>query len=123
MDLLLVTLPVHRCSKQYCNGMLSVTASYIAVVLLCTAFTGLHVLQRRPEGKTRWQQAAAVVRSAGNALSSVFTAGLALTTSLLMFIWFSNALTYYGEVLLTTTVRLCPCQHARSCSCRHTKTA
>ena len=74
-----------------------------------------HVLQRRPEGKTRWQQAAAVVKSAGNALSSVFTAGLALTTSLLMFIWFSNALTYYGEVLLTTTVCLCPSQHARSC--------
>ena len=55
-----------------------------------------------------------MVKSAGAALSSVFTAGLALTTSLLMFIWFSNALTYYGEVLLTTTVRLRTPQHARS---------
>lgn len=37
-------------------------------------------------------------------MSLIFKSALGITTGLLMFIWFVNALTYYGEVLLTTTV-------------------
>ena len=38
-------------------------------------------------------------------IASTFTKALALTTSLLMIIWCSNALIYYSEVLLITVVR------------------
>jgi hypothetical protein len=34
----------------------------------------------------------------------IFGSSLGITTALLMIIWFANALTYYGEVLLTTAV-------------------
>lgn len=36
----------------------------------------------------------------------IFSGGLLATTLLLQFIWFTNALAYYGLVLLTTSVRL-----------------
>jgi hypothetical protein len=43
------------------------------------------------------------------AMRPLLTGRLRRTTLLLMFIWFVNALCYYGLVLLTTTVRaLCP---------------
>lgn len=37
-------------------------------------------------------------------LREIFSGGLLTTTLLLQFIWFTNALAYYGLVLLTTSV-------------------
>lgn len=37
-------------------------------------------------------------------LKEIFSGGLLTTTLLLQFIWFTNALAYYGLVLLTTSV-------------------
>ena len=37
-------------------------------------------------------------------LQEIFSGGLLTTTLLLQFIWFTNALAYYGLVLLTTSV-------------------
>lgn len=37
-------------------------------------------------------------------LKEIFSGGLLSTTLLLQFIWFTNALAYYGLVLLTTSV-------------------
>lgn len=39
-------------------------------------------------------------------VKEIFSGGLLETTLLLQFIWFTNALAYYGLVLLTTSVRL-----------------
>ena len=39
-------------------------------------------------------------------VKEIFSGGLLATTLLLQFIWFTNALAYYGLVLLTTSVRL-----------------
>ena len=39
-------------------------------------------------------------------LKELFSGGLLTTTLLLQFIWFTNALAYYGLVLLTTSVSL-----------------
>lgn len=36
----------------------------------------------------------------------IFGSSFGITTALFMIIWFANALTYYGEVLLTTAVIL-----------------
>lgn len=44
-------------------------------------------------------------------VKEIFSGGLLATTLLLQFIWFTNALAYYGLVLLTTSVRLL-CQSA-----------
>ena len=40
-------------------------------------------------------------------LQELFSGGLLATTLLLQFIWFTNALAYYGLVLLTTSVSTC----------------
>ena len=40
-------------------------------------------------------------------LKEMFSGGLLATTLLLQFIWFTNALAYYGLVLLTTSVSPC----------------
>lgn len=45
-------------------------------------------------------------RSFRSSISLLLHSSLGVTTGLFMFIWFVNALTYYGEVLLTTTVSL-----------------
>ena len=42
------------------------------------------------------------------ALKPLMKGSLRRTTLLLMFIWFTNALCYYGLVLLTTSVRVFP---------------
>ena len=49
-------------------------------------------------------RAAAPIRGLGNAFARLLAPGLRLTSLLLMVIWFTNALAYYGLVLLTTTV-------------------
>lgn len=59
---------------------------------------------------SRWQQVKGLLLSSWHSLASVFTSSLGLTTALLMFIWFANALTYYGEVLLTVTVSFRSCE-------------
>ena len=40
-------------------------------------------------------------------VKEIFSGGLLETTLLLQFIWFTNALAYYGLVLLTTSVSDC----------------
>lgn len=57
------------------------------------------------------RRGAAVLRPLGRfaqAVRPLLARGLRTTTLLLLLIWFVNALTYYGLVLLTTTVRA-PC--------------
>ena len=65
------------------------------------------MLQRTKEGlMSQKQQLSAPFVALWRSLLSVFSSTLRLTTGLLLFIWFANALTYYAEVLLTVTVRL-----------------
>ena len=66
--------------------------------------TPLCGVQKKLEGASRLQQMCEPFKELGQALSGLFTPALRLTTGLLMFIWFTNALNYYGLVLLTTTV-------------------
>ena len=45
-------------------------------------------------------------------LKEMFSGGLLTTTLLLQFIWFTNALAYYGLVLLTTSVSFLTTMHS-----------
>lgn len=50
-------------------------------------------------------------------VKEIFSGGLLVTTLLLQFIWFTNALAYYGLVLLTTSVSLLPLSlHPNHCT-------
>lgn len=65
-------------------------------------------MQAKGEQLSRTWQLGPLVRQAreviGRMIKSIFGSNLGVTTVLLMVIWFANALTYYGEVLLTVTV-------------------
>lgn len=49
-------------------------------------------------------------------LRGIYTQNLALTSCCFQFIWFVNALAYYGVILLTTAVS--SCTPLTVCSCR-----
>jgi len=51
-----------------------------------------------------------------NTLKEVFSKKLAKTTSLLWIIWFANATTYYGLVLLTTTLQAADSEEGNRCT-------
>ena len=52
-------------------------------------------------------------------VKEIFSGGLLATTLLLQFIWFTNALAYYGLVLLTTSVSDCTLTTAASYTAAH----
>ena len=67
-----------------------------------------HQAAKVPPAAASWQQCMLRPYNAVAAqLQEIFSGGLLQTTLLLQFIWFTNALAYYGLVLLTTSVSLC----------------
>ena len=62
----------------------------------------------RPQVLSR--AARSTAQDVGHAVGQLLSGPVRRTSLLLMFIWFANALNYYGLVLLTTTVRSFPAQ-------------
>ena len=62
----------------------------------------------RPQVLSR--AARSTAQDVGHAVGQLLSGPVRRTSLLLMFIWFANALNYYGLVLLTTTVRPLPVQ-------------
>ena len=56
------------------------------------------------EGQGKQERIKDSLRNMRESLGRIFGSSLGITTALFMTIWFANALTYYGEVLLTTAV-------------------
>ena len=56
------------------------------------------------EGQSKRERVMDGLQNMRESLGRIFGTALGITTALFMTIWFANALTYYGEVLLTTAV-------------------
>lgn len=65
--------------------------------------------------KCLWERFLATTAEVAAMLGQLISPALRRTTLLLLFIWFANAISYYGLVLLATTVRIFG--FPRRCAC------
>lgn len=65
---------------------------------------GLWPAVQEVEGQGMKERLVDGLQNMRESMGRIFGSSLGITTALFMIIWFANALTYYGEVLLTTAV-------------------
>lgn len=86
-----------HCSLYVASGIT------LCMITFDTVHSAFHSCRKPIQAIAR--QSSAMRRSIHRMLQQLFSPVLRRTTLMLLFIWFSNAISYYGLVLLATTVR------------------